>query len=51
MLPIEKACKWKGSYYMQSEVTIKIKPKFIKEIKSGYPLYFKRCNSKFKRCS
>ncbi|EEM94154.1 hypothetical protein bthur0013_45110 [Bacillus thuringiensis IBL 200] len=41
MLPIEKACKWKGSYYMQSEVTIKIKPKFIKEIKSGYPLILK----------
>lgn len=41
MLPIEKACKWKGSYYMRSEVTIKIKPKFIKEIKSGYPLILK----------
>lgn len=41
MLPIEKACKWKGSYYMQSEVTVKIKPKFIKEIKSGYPLILK----------
>ncbi|HDR8062220.1 class I SAM-dependent rRNA methyltransferase [Bacillus thuringiensis] len=26
---------------MQSEVTIKIKPKFIKEIKSGYPLILK----------
>lgn len=41
MLPIEKACKWKGSYYMRSEVTVKIKPKFIKEIKSGYPLILK----------
>ncbi len=41
MLPIEKAFKWKGSYYMRSEVTIKIKPKFIKEIKSGYPLILK----------
>ncbi len=41
MLPVEKACKWKGSYYMRSEVTIKIKPKFIKEIKSGYPLILK----------
>ncbi len=41
MLPIEKACKWKGSYYMRSEVTIKIKTKFIKEIKSGYPLILK----------
>lgn len=41
MLPVEKACKWKGSYYMQSEVTVKIKPKFIKEIKSGYPLILK----------
>ncbi len=41
MLPIEKACKWKGSYYMRSEVTIKIKPKFIKEIKSRYPLILK----------
>lgn len=41
MLPIEKACKWKGSYYMRSEVTLKIKPKFIKEIKSGYPLILK----------
>lgn len=41
MLPIEKACKWKGSYYMRSKVTIKIKPKFIKEIKSGYPLILK----------
>ncbi len=41
MLPLEKACKWKGSYYMRSEVTIKIKPKFIKEIKSGYPLILK----------
>ncbi|MDA2449149.1 class I SAM-dependent rRNA methyltransferase [Bacillus cereus] len=26
---------------MQSEVTVKIKPKFIKEIKSGYPLILK----------
>jgi len=41
MLPVEKACKWKGSYYMRSEVTVKIKPKFIKEIKSGYPLILK----------
>lgn len=41
MLPIEKACKWKGSFYMRSEVTVKIKPKFIKEIKSGYPLILK----------
>lgn len=41
MLPIEKACKWKGSYYMRSEITVKIKPKFIKEIKSGYPLILK----------
>ncbi len=41
MLPKEKACKWKGSYYMRSEVTVKIKPKFIKEIKSGYPLILK----------
>ena len=41
MLPIEKACKWKGSYDMRSEVTVKIKPKFIKEIKSGYPLILK----------
>lgn len=41
MLPLEKACKWKGSYYMRSEVTVKIKPKFIKEIKSGYPLILK----------
>ncbi len=41
MLPVEKACKWKGSYYMQSEVNVKIKPKFIKEIKSGYPLILK----------
>lgn len=41
MLPVEKACKWKGSYYMRSQVTVKIKPKFIKEIKSGYPLILK----------
>lgn len=41
MLPKEKACKWKGSYYMRSEVTVKIKLKFIKEIKSGYPLILK----------
>lgn len=41
MLPVEKACKWKGSFYMRSEVTVKIKPKFIKEIKSGYPLILK----------
>lgn len=41
MLPVEKACKWKGSYYMRSEVNVKIKPKFIKEIKSGYPLILK----------
>lgn len=41
MLPIEKACKWKGSYDMRLEVTVKIKPKFIKEIKSGYPLILK----------
>ncbi len=41
MLPVEKACKWKGSYYMRLEVTVKIKPKFIKEIKSGYPLILK----------
>jgi len=41
VLPIEKACKWKGSFYMRSEVTVKIKPKFIKEIKSGYPLILK----------
>ena len=41
MLPKEKACKWKGSYYMRSEVTVKIKPRFIKEIKSGYPLILK----------
>ncbi len=26
---------------MRSEVTVKIKPKFIKEIKSGYPLILK----------
>jgi len=41
VLPIKKACKWKGSYDMRSEVTVKIKPKFIKEIKSGYPLILK----------
>jgi 23S rRNA (cytosine1962-C5)-methyltransferase len=41
VLPIKKACKWKGSFYMRSEVTVKIKPKFIKEIKSGYPLILK----------
>ena len=42
MLPIEqKAFKWKGRHYMRSEVNVKIKPKFIKEIKSGYPLILK----------
>ncbi len=48
MLPVEKACKWKGSYYMRLEVTVKIKPKFIKEIKSGYPLILKDAIQKFK---
>ncbi len=48
MLPVEKACKWKGSYYMRLEVTVKIKPKFIKEIKKWISAYFKRCDSKFK---
>ncbi|MGQ0441399.1 hypothetical protein ACT4UT_35955 [Bacillus sp. B-TM1] len=36
---------------MRSEVTVKIKPKFIKEIKSGYPLILKDAIQNLNDCS